>query len=68
MKKTEPAVKKVAQERMQIRYQEIVSEAEQQIDDGQKELDDGKAELQSEKDSAYAKLRQSKNTLDQKSA
>ena len=32
MKKTEPAVKKVAQERMQIRYQEIVSEAEQQID------------------------------------
>ncbi len=68
MKKTEPAVKKAAQKRMKIRHDDIVADAQAEIDSGQKELDDGKAELQNQKESTYAQLEQAKKTLDEKSS
>ena len=49
------------------RYDEIVAEAQEKIDSGQEEIDSGKAELKQQKKTAYSKLQQSKNTLDNKS-
>lgn len=57
-----------AEERAQLRYDDIVSEAQEEIDEARQELDDGRATLESERASAYSRLQSSKNTLDEKSS
>lgn len=57
-----------AEERAQLRYDDIVSEAQQELDEARQELDDGRATLESERASAYSRLQSSKNTLDEKSS
>lgn len=67
MSAAEPVITKAANERAQVRYDDIVSEAEKEITKGKAELDDGKAVLENKKISAYNQLDNAKATLDQKS-
>ena len=67
MSAAEPVITKAANERAQVRYDDIVSEAEKEITKGKAELDDGKAVLENKKISAYDQLDNAKATLDQKS-
>lgn len=62
----EPVITEAANERAQVRYDDIVSEAEKEITKGKAELDDGKAVLENKKISAYDQLDNAKATLDQK--
>lgn len=61
-------VTEAAEERAQLRYDDIVGDAQKEIDDAQKELDDGRATLQQERASVYAKLQSSMKELNEKSS
>lgn len=60
----EETVTAAAEKRGQIRYDDIIDEAEAEIEKGRKELEDGRAQYESEKADALAKLSESKKTLD----
>ena len=53
-----------AEKQADIRYNDIVGEAQAEIDDGRKELEEGKAEFKSKKTSAENELKNAKNSLD----
>lgn len=57
-------IKSAAEERGQLRYEEVIEEGEKEIEKGRKELEDGEAELQRQKTKAYAELNSAKKTLD----
>lgn len=63
----EKPITAVAEKQAEIRYADIVDDANKEIEDGKKELEDGKSRLASEKSSTYAELRNAKKTLDAKS-
>lgn len=56
-----------AQQRCDLRYNDIISEAQEEIDKGQKELDEGRSELESQRARAESQLKDAKSTLDSKS-
>lgn len=66
IKACEKPVTEAAETRAQIRRDEIMAEAQQEIEEGRQELSDGKSALDRERASAYAKLGETKNTLDAK--
>lgn len=65
--KVEKTIENTAESRAQARYDDIVDDAQEQIDKGKAELEEGRATFASEKNSAYSKLRNAKYTLDAKS-
>lgn len=62
--KAEDPIKISAEAQAHKRYEEIVDEAQAEIDKGKKKLEDGKETLAAEKAAAYAELRNVKRTLD----
>ena len=60
----EDKVKAAAEERGQIRYDEIIEEAEDEIDKAKKELQDGRDDYEREKADALAELSEAKEKLD----
>lgn len=66
IKACEKQVTEAAEARAQLRRDEIVIEAQQEINEGEQELADGRDALDREKSSAYVKLGETKNTLDAK--
>ena len=68
MEAAEGPITAAAEKQAEIRYNDIVDEAQAEIDDGRRELEDGKSELNAEKASAYDKLDDAKRTLDDKKA
>ena len=64
IEKLEKTVIEAAEQRGEIRFEEIQAEARKEIDDGQKELDDARAELESRKADVYAELSDAKVVLD----
>ena len=68
MEKSEAPVTDAAEARAQERYDEIVGDANEELEEGRKELEDGRAELASEKAKTNAKLRDAKRTLDDNKA
>jgi len=61
-------VTKAAESSAADRYEEILADAEEEIEEGQQEIDDGRAELESERASAYAQLDSAKAELDENSS
>lgn len=61
---TENTMKEITQERADIRYEKIVSDAQSELADGQKEFDDAKATYEKEKNDAESQLADSKKQLE----
>lgn len=66
--RTERDVTDAAEKSAESRYDDIVSEAQEEIESGQQELDDGRVTLEQERQSTYARLADAKATLDESSA
>ncbi len=67
MENAKPVIKAEAEKQADIRYNDIVDDAQAEIDDAQKKLDDGKVTLSREKASTKADLDAAKEKLDSES-
>lgn len=61
----EPVITAAGEKRGNIRYNDIIKEAEEELEKGKAELEDGKYTLQKEKREAYAQLEDAKKELDE---
>lgn len=66
IEKEESKVTAAAKYRADVRFNDIISEAQGEIDAGQKEIDEGRKTLENERSKAYSELKKAKNTLDDK--